>query len=161
GTLAAGSAHEIKNALVAVKSFVDLVMERNPDEELAGIVQREMNRINAILKQMLKFAAPASAAFSRTRVHEVLDHSLRLVHHQIEDKGIQLKRLFSAPSDVVTGDDYQLEQAFVNLLLNAVEAMGPHGELCVTTEIAPVAQPSETPSSQTQLWVRIKDSGVG
>lgn len=160
GTLSASMAHEIKNALVAVKTFVDLLLDRNRDSELTETVQREMQRIEAIVSQMLKFAGPARPEFSPVRLHEVLDHSLRMVQRQIEGKLISLDRSFRAAPDSIHGDDYQLEQAFVNLLLNAVEAMGPNGSLKVATELVP-APAAARGNTSPLVRVTISDTGVG
>ena len=58
GLLSASMAHEIKNSLVAVKTFVDVLAQKNEDEELTSVVARELDRINALATQILKFAAP-------------------------------------------------------------------------------------------------------
>jgi signal transduction histidine kinase len=160
GIVSASMAHEIKNALVAVKTFVDLLLDRNRDSELTETVQREMQRIESIVRQMLRFAGPARPTFSAVRLHDVLDHSLRMVQRQLENKLISLNRSFRAAPDSVHGDDYQLEQAFVNLLLNAVEAMGPNGSLQVATELV---APPVFPKSKSSPLVRvtISDTGVG
>ncbi len=156
GTLSAGMAHEIRNAFVAIKTFVDLLLEKNRDAELAEVVGREMRRIDAIVSQMLRFGAPARPAFASVKVHEVLEHSLRMLQHQFDGKLIALNRHFAAAPDAVNGDDYQLEQAFVNLLFNALEAMGPNGTLSVTTELAKV-QHTATPF----VRVTVADDGIG
>ncbi len=164
GTLAADMAHEIKNALVAGKTFVDLLLEKRQDTELADVVRRELERINAIVKGMLKFAGPAKSGHSTVRLHEVLDHSLRLVQHQLEGRSIALNRSFQAASDLVHGDDRELQQAFVNLFLNALDAMGANGTLTVGTETVPADGGSATPSGQggqPQLRVTIQDTGPG
>ena len=159
GTLAAGMAHEIKNALVAGKTFVDLLLEKHQDAELVEVVRREMGRIDAIVSRMLKFAGPARPAFSEVRLHEVLEHSLRLVQPQLEGKAIVLSRSFQAAPDRVSGDDYQLQQAFVNLFLNALEAMGPqrralrrHGSL-----FAPSQSASRGGASVARAQLRVAD----
>jgi signal transduction histidine kinase len=160
GTFSASMAHEIKNALVAVKTFVELLTDSNRDSELAATVQRELQRIESIVRQVLKFAVPARPAFSPVRVHDVLEHSLRMVQKQIEGKLISLNRSFRAAPDYINGDDRQLEQAFVNLLLNAVESMGPNGSLHVTTElVSPQTSPKAMPSPHVR--VTISDTGVG
>src|SRR6266478_6159009 len=64
GTLSASMAHEIKNALVAVKTFVDLLIQQNKDAELASTVNREISRIDSIVSQILRFAGPAKPTFS-------------------------------------------------------------------------------------------------
>jgi nitrogen-specific signal transduction histidine kinase len=164
GTLAASMAHEIKNALVAGKTFIDLLLEKHQDSELVDVVRREMGRIDALVTRMLKFAGPARPVFSEVRLHEVLDHSLRLVQPQLEGKAIASSRSFQAASDLVRGDDCQLQQAFVNLFLNALEAMGPDGTLSVTTEtILPDARVAGRGDSagQTRLRVTVRDDGAG
>jgi two-component system, NtrC family, sensor histidine kinase HydH len=155
GTLSASMAHEIKNGMVAIKTFVDVLAQKGQDTELTEIVGRELARINAIVTQMLRFAGPNRAAFSTVRVHDLLDHSLRLMQHQISGKLISLQRHYRATPDTVRGDDAQLQQAFMNLLLNAVEAMGSNGVLTVGTEMGMDER------GAARLWVNIQDTGVG
>ncbi len=164
GTLAAAMAHEIKNALVAGKTFIDLLLERNQDAELVDVVRREVSRIDAIVTRMLRFARPTRPTFSTVRLHEVLDNSLRLVQAQLEGKLISLNRSFRADPDLVQGDDGQLQQAFVNLFLNALEAMGPNGTLSVSTDTIAPGPPSAGPTDPPQppqLRVTVKDDGAG
>jgi len=155
GTLSASLAHEIKNGMVAIKTFTDLLLQKGQDTELTDVVSRELQRINAIVTQMLRFAAPRGAAFTTVHVHELLDHSLRLLHHQITGKTISLQRRYEAGADTVCGDDAQLQQAFMNLLLNALEAMSPEGVLTVATEI------TESKPGTRWLSIHIQDTGVG
>lgn len=155
GMLSAGMAHEIKNGMVAIQTFVDLLLEKNLDAELGEVVRHELKRINTIATQMLRLAAPNPAAFQTVHVHEVLDYSLRLLHPQISVKLIALVRHYHAGTDTVQGDDAQLQQVFMNLLLNAVEAMGPNGTLTVTTEIA------DGENGAQVLQIQIEDTGVG
>jgi signal transduction histidine kinase len=151
GTLAAGMAHEIKNALVAGKTFVASLLEKHQDTELVAIVRREMDRIDSIVSQMLKFASSPRPEFAAIHLHDVLDFSLRLVDPHFKGKSIALNRAFRAAADVVEGDDYQLQQAFVNLFLNSLEAMPPHGTLTVGTG----------PSNGRNLLVTVSDTGTG
>jgi signal transduction histidine kinase len=155
GTISASMAHEIKNGMVAIKTFVDVLAQKGQDTELTEIVGRELARINGIVTQMLRFAAPNRAAFATVRVHEVLDHSLRLMQHQINGKLISLQRQYRAEADTVRGDEAQLQQAFMNLLINALEAMGTNGVLTVETVMIKDGQNGQ------QLQIRIQDTGVG
>jgi len=164
GTLSTSMAHEIKNALVAVKTFVDLLLEKNKDAELATIVGREMNRVNSIVRQLLKFGSPAGPTRSTVRLHDVLEHSLRMVQHQLDGKLISLNRSFNAAPDAVQGDDCQLEQVFVNLFLIDIEATGDNGTLTVATELLPVMPADfQLPRSGDQPHVRVivADTGIG
>ena len=164
GTLSASMAHEIKNALVAVKTFVDLLLEKNKDAELATIVGREMNRVNSIVRQLLKFGSPAGPTRSTVRLHDVLEHSLRMVQHQLDGKLISINRSFNAAPDAVQGDDCQLEQVFVNLFLNAIEATGDNGTLTVATELLPITAPQfalPRPIDQPHVRITVADTGMG
>jgi signal transduction histidine kinase len=164
GMLSASMAHEIKNALVAIKTFVDLQLEKSQDSDLARVARREVGRVNSIVTHMLKFAAPAQPAFAAVQLHDLLDHSLKLVQHRVEDRMISFKRKFSASPDSLTADDHQLEQAFVNILFNAVEAMKSAGTLTVTTDLIPdetrtrFREGGNTPKS---LRIKITDTGAG
>ncbi|HEY9174028.1 MAG TPA: ATP-binding protein [Verrucomicrobiae bacterium] len=164
GALSASMAHEIKNALVAVKTFTELTVAQSPGADLGDVAQRELKRIESIVGQMLKFAGPSRPKLAPVRIHEVLDHSLRLAQHQMSQKAIRLRRDYQAAADWVNGDDYQLEQAFVNLILNAVEAMGVGGTLTLhTCSLAPEELPGALREGgpPPQLRVTISDTGVG
>ncbi len=155
GVLSAGLAHEIKNGMVAIQTFVDLLLEKNQDAELGYIVQHELKRINAIVSQMLQIAAPGPASFQTVHIHQVLDHSLRLLRPPISAKMITVEKNYRADADTVRGDDAQLQQTFMNLLLNAVEAMGPNGTLTLGTEISAGDDGART------LQIQIQDTGTG
>jgi signal transduction histidine kinase len=164
GTLAAGMAHEIKNALVAGKTFVDLLLEKQQDAELVEVVRREMGRIDAIVSGMRSFAASSRPSFREVRLHEILEHSLRLVRPQLEARSVSLTRSFLAWPDILLGDDYQLQQAFVNLFLNALDSMGANGTLSVATDVLPPgAMDGKLPTANglARLRLTIKDNGIG
>jgi len=159
GTLSASMAHEVKNALVAIKTFVDLLISQNQNAQLAEIVNREMHRINSIVSQMLRFGGPARPKLGTIHIHQVLDQSLNLVQHHLEGRKIKLERSLEATPDTVRGDTYQLEQAFINLLFNALDAMGADGLLRVTTQIC---APDRAAGFASQaLQITIKDNGIG
>ena len=115
------------------------------------MVGRELQRINAIVTQMLRLGTPKAAAFAATQVHGLLERSLRLLQHQIRVKLITVERNFQAAPDTVRGDEAQLQQVFMNLLLNAIESMGTSGVLTVSTEIV----------GGKQLRIHIGDTGAG
>jgi len=159
GTLGASMAHEIKNALVASKTFVDLLLEQNQKSELVEVVRREMGRIEAIVARMLKLAAPGMATFSAVHIQPILEHSVGLIQPQLESRAITLEQSFSAGLDLVNGDPHELQQAFINLLLNAFEAMGQGGTLTISTELLSDASDSASPCAR--LRVLIQDTGTG
>ena len=159
GTLAASMAHEVKNAFVAVKTFVDLLLEKNQQAELAEIVRAEMRKIDSIISQMLKFSLPAKPEFSPIHLQFVLNKSLLLIQHLVEEKKIRLTRSFAAASDVMEGDPNQLEQVFINLLFNAIDAMSHNGHLHVAMEM--VHAGIKGGKNGSMLRVTVQDSGAG
>ena len=154
GTLSAGLAHEIKNALVTVKTFVELLLEKNQDAELSETVLREIGRMDDLVTHMLRFAAPPHPVLAQLHLHTVLELSLHMIQPRINTKLISLQRNFRAPVDLIPGDDAQLEQAFLNLLLNAVDALGEEGTLSVSTELL------DTETGRC-ICIRIADTGAG
>jgi len=163
GTLAASMAHEVKNSFVAVKTFVDLLQEKNQQAELADVVRAEMRKIDSIISQMLKLSAPAKPEFAAIHLHFVLNKSLLLIQHLMEEKRIRLTRAFGAFSDMVEGDANQLEQVFINLLFNAIDAMGHDGHLAVSTAFLPggATPDGKAGKSLPMLRVTVQDSGSG
>jgi two-component system nitrogen regulation sensor histidine kinase GlnL len=160
GTLSAGMAHEIRNALVAIKTFVDLLLEKNKNDDLAEIVSHEMDRMVSMVGQILKFAVPAQPVFASISVHKILDRSLLLAQHRVEGRVISFERKFQAEKDVLDGDNHQIEQAFVNLLLNAVEAISGTGSLSVTTELI-ADDDGHLREGEPRRWMRIRISDTG
>ncbi len=155
GLVSASIAHEIKNGLVAIKTYVELLLEKDGDTEMTEIVRRELKRIDSLATQMLRLSAPKSTMLTTVQIHEVLDHSLRLLEHQMNGKMIMLKRDYRATPDTVRGDESQLQQAFMNLVLNGVEAIGSNGELTVRTELF-----SDAPG-RNGLKIFFQDTGPG
>ena len=156
GTLSAGIAHEIKNGLVPIRTFIQLMLQKSDDRELAVTVERELKRIDSLVSQMLRFAAPKPAAFAPVRIHDVLEVSLRLLQHQIDDKDISVTRDFKAAPGIVEGDESLLQQVVMNLLLNAVEAMTISGALTISTHVAPSRD-----GGSPVLKIHVNDTGVG
>lgn len=153
GTLAAGYAHEIRNSMVAGKTFVDLLLEKNKDSELAEVVAREMRRTENLIGQMLRFAGPARASRAPLQLRQVVQHSLQLVQHQFETKAIRVERAYAAPDDTVAASEYELQQAVVNLLLNALDATPSGGLIRISTAVG-----NGTPGD---VRLAISDSGSG
>lgn len=159
GTLSASMAHEVKNALVAIKTFVDLLVNQNQNAQLAEIVGREMKRIDSIVSQMLRFGGPARPRLGVIPINQILEQSLNLVRHHLEGRKIVLESHLDAAPDTVQGDGYQLEQAVINLLFNALDAMGANGLLQVRTELK---NPSRLAGSITpSIEITIQDNGMG
>jgi len=138
GTLSAGMAHEIKNPLVSIKTFAQLLPERYHEsdfrETFSGLIVHEIDRIDSLVNQLLRFARPAKPLLRPMHVHEVLEKTLQLVQHRLYQKEIKVTREWDAPVDTIRADGDQMEQVFLNFFLNAMDAMKRGGELSVSTE---------------------------
>jgi signal transduction histidine kinase len=170
GTLSAGMAHEIKNPLVSIKTFAQLLPERYHDsdfrETFSNLIVHEIDRIDSLVNQLLRFARPAKPLLRPMHVHEVLEKTLLLVQHRLYQKEIKLTRSWDAEVDTTRADADQLEQVFLNFFLNAMDAMKRGGELTVGTQIRSgdplVSQLSaEGEDMQEVLCISIRDTGDG
>ena len=131
------------------------MLQKSDDPELAATVERELKRINSMVGQMLQFASLKPAKFETVQIHDVLEISLRLLRHQITAKMISVDKDFKARPGVVRGDEAQLQQVVMNLLLNSLEAMDPNGNLNISTEI------TKDKRGVHLLKVSIQDTGTG
>lgn len=170
GTLSAGMAHEIKNPLVSIKTFAQLLPERYQDSDFrntfSNLIGHEIDRIDSLVNQLLRFARPAKPVLAPMHVHEVLEKSLKLVGHRLYQKEIKLARSWEADVDTIRADADQLEQVFLNFFLNAMEAMERGGELSVETEIRAgnewmAALSGSNGDSHEVLCVTVRDNGEG
>ena len=134
GSLLPAMAHEIKNSLVAVKTLTELLLERQPGLEMAAIVKQEIERINSVVGQMLRYASPVRTLAQPIRLHALIATTMRRIRPQLGSRPITLREELLAPGDEILGDPYQVEQALLNLLLNALDAVGETGgEVVVRT----------------------------
>jgi len=128
GTMAAGMAHEIKNPLQSIKTFTQLLPHRFEDPDFrrtfAEVVPPEVQRIDMIVTRLLDFARPKPAHFGPRDLAKIITEVLALVENQIRKAGVEVRTEF--PEDVreVMADDQRLHQVFLNLILNAIGAMG-------------------------------------
>lgn len=172
GTLSAGMAHEIKNPLVSIKTFAQLLPERYNDSDFrttfSNLIGHEIDRIDGLVNQLLRFARPAKPLLKPMHVHDVLEKSLQLIGHRLYQKEIKLSRFWRADVDTIRADADQLEQVFLNFFLNAMDAMPPGGELNVSTEILRpegwldnVNTPEPGAAPEEILRITIRDNGAG
>jgi signal transduction histidine kinase len=163
-------AHEIKNPLVALKTFAQLLPERYDDadfrETFTSIVGQEVQRIDRIVNQLLNFARPARPVLRPLHLHEAVEAPLRLIEQPLRQKQIALVRAFAAPQDTVRGDGDLMGQVFLNILLNAIESMDVNGQLQVASRIIDdsslaTAGIRGSASDGQYIQVSIRDTGCG
>jgi two-component system sensor histidine kinase HydH len=155
GELAAGVAHEIRNPLSSIKGFAQFLrraLEDRPQEkEYAETMVSEVDRINTVVTDLLTFARPMEAERAPTDVTELVEHSMRLVENDARAKNVQIQTQISDLS-MLPVDSNQITQALLNLLLNALEAVGPGGHIIVGAEF-------NASSACLNMWV--EDNGPG
>jgi two-component system sensor histidine kinase AtoS len=168
GTLAAGLAHEIKNPLVSLRTFTQLLPQKLGDtrflETFQRVIPRELERINAIVEGLLDLARPIKLTFEQVHVSDLLNRALELHADRIETKGITVVREFAPDVPPVKADPEHLYRVLVNLAANALDAMERGGRLTLRT--AWVGQTDLLPSpcrSPETAWVEVEveDTGVG
>ncbi len=170
GTLSAGMAHEIKNPLVSIKTFTELLPERYTDpefrEKFSTLVGAEVRRIDRIVNQLLRFARPAKANLAPNSLHRIIEECLSIVDQQLIKKDIRVIRNLHAPHDCIDGDPNLLQQVFINFFLNAIDSMDRHGRLTIRTQegSSSVADGDvalrQKPPKQS-ISVTIADTGIG
>ena len=168
GTLSAGMAHEIKNPLVTIKTFTQLLPQQHNDPEFRhtffDLVGQEVKRIDTIVNRLLNFARPAKAALKPVSLHEIVENSLRLVEQQLAQHEIVLERHLDAKRHVIEADAEQLNQTFINFFLNATHAMDKGGTLTVRTAVIRHSQDIPLVTGEQNgdsIRVDIQDTGCG
>jgi signal transduction histidine kinase len=142
GTMAAGMAHEIKNPLVSLRTFTQLLQQKWEDKEFrdkfSSIIPHEIERINRIAESLLKFGRPMKPELTKVDVNTLLDEVLLLFESECKKNNVRVTKKF-AELPQISGDAGQLSQAFVNIIKNAIESMHEKGgEMIVKTDLGEV-----------------------
>ena len=161
GLLAAEVAHEIRNPLTVMKMLyhsLDLKFpQSDPRAKDAQIIGEKMEHLNKIVEQILAFARTTEPEFSPVSLNELLEELGLLVRHKLRNQQIQFIHKLDPDLPAVMADATQLEQAFLNLILNAAEAMPKGGKLVVSSsKVMP-----EAGAQPAQVMVEFKDTGEG
>ena len=162
GQMSAGLAHEIRNPLGVIKGSAEMLQqklgEQNPlATELAGYISTETNRLSALVTRFLDFARPLHAELAPLEITTVLERALHAVSlgRKEEDPQVHVERQYQPNLPLVLLDESLSEQAFVNLIQNAYDAMGSSGG---TLRVKAARANSE---NQEGVEVQIEDTGPG
>ena len=162
GLLAAEVAHEIRNPLTVMKMLyhsLDLKFPKgDPRARDAEMMREKMEHLNKIVEQILDFARTAEPEFVPVSLNELIEELGLLTRHKLTQQNIQLARKLEPKLPPVMADPAQLEQAFLNLILNAVEAMPNGGQLTIVSRTLCASEGSGKP---THVVVEFKDTGHG
>ena len=154
GEVATGLAHEIKNPLAGLSGALELLAEdlqRDPRQaEIVGEMRHQVNRLTHTMESLLSFARPAKARLRSTDVNGTLEKVLFLVGQQCRGACVDLRPELGDALPPVLADPFQLEQVFLNIALNACQAMGEGGRLAVRSR-----------AGEGNVVVEIEDTGPG
>jgi two-component system, NtrC family, sensor histidine kinase HydH len=160
GQLSAGLAHEIRNPLGVIKGSAEMLTQKlqASDElsrELAGYISTEVNRLSALVTEFLDFARPLHAQLQPADLIKVLDRVIEIVSFRWTGKPVQVERNYAADLPLIPLDESLCEQAFLNLVQNAFEAMEEQGgTLRIEVQFAPS-------NEREGVLVTLADTGPG
>ena len=139
GTLAAGVAHEVNNPLAGVLASIENMRNSPDDEEMRNrylkLIADGLKRIERTVANLLNFARPREIVLEPTSINHNLRHVVELVAYQLRAAGIEVKMDLDENPALVEADHFQMEQLFLNLVLNALDAMKSGGKLFLRTRV--------------------------
>jgi two-component system, NtrC family, sensor kinase len=160
GQLSAGIAHEIRTPLTSIKIFIQsLEKEIDSDEhqkEDFRIIKKEIDRMNEIISRFLHFARPEDPLLQAIRISPLVKETVNLLAARLKSNDIQVDLFLADEGAPLEGDPKQLTQVFLNLFLNAIEAMPHGGTLTIRSAVK-----TDPDSRQDFLQVIVKDTGHG
>ncbi len=152
GRMAAGIAHEVRNPLFIIRSSAENLRKKHPGDvkEIDEFIIDEVDRLNGILTDYLLFARNESTSIGETDLGRLLDRSVRLVSDPGQEGEIAIETQFAVAAAPFEGEEKKLQQVFLNLLLNAIQAMEGSGSLTVSLS-----------SSKSEYTLEFADTGPG
>lgn len=156
GELSAGLAHEVKNPMVGIVGFAQLgqtAISMEEAKEYFGLIEGDAQRANEILQNLLEFARPMRVEFTPLDANTVVQGAVRLVVHQLQIQSVRVETGYAPSLPAIRGNDNQLRQVLVNLMMNAAHAMetAQKRELHVRTTAAP----------DGGVQIEVRDTGHG
>ena len=157
GQLSAGLAHEIRNPLGVIKGSAEILNQKLASgdalaKELSGYIYTEVNRVSALVSRFLDFARPSQLDLRPAQLADVVEKSIKAAAEQANMSAVKIVREFASNLPDVMLDEEMCEQAFLNLVLNACQAMGDSGGELRIKIFA---------TQQSEVAVEVEDSGPG
>lgn len=164
GTVASGLAHEIRNPLGGIKGAAQLLRGAVDDPELkrcTEIIIHEVDRLDGLVEQMRELATPPRLRLEAVNIHRVLNDVLALQRQSPAWGAVAVRTAFDPSLPAVHGDPAQLTQVFLNLVKNALEALGGAGTLGLSTRLEAAFHIRRGSGRGRFLSVLVEDSGPG
>ncbi|MFQ5673632.1 MAG: ATP-binding protein [Nitrospinales bacterium] len=153
GQMAANLAHEIRNPLGTIKGLTQLLEEEFQEDSrgrgYTRTIIREVGRLNQVVSDLLHFTQPSIIEFNLCSINELMEQAWILTGFEMEKKTVRVVRNFASNLPPVQAEGRKLVQAFLNIMLNALQAVGDTGEIRMSTEY----QPADAASSSGQMIV--------
>lgn len=165
GQLASGIAHEVKNPLnIILQSINYLEPELKPEQvqqkEILGVMRQAVVAANTIIRGLLEFSKPTLVELKPAPLGRVVEAALTLVRKQLAARNIVLKLELAQGLPQALLDDNQITQVFLNLFLNAIDAMPKGGMLTIRAIARPLSKPAEGVGSRTTDVFRVGDQAI-
>jgi signal transduction histidine kinase len=165
GELAAGAAHEIRNPLTAIRSTIQYLgrdFANDPvKQEMVTELIAETERINKIVQGLLSFAKPTELHVTETDVEQLINQALLLLNTMLGKNRINVEFEYFADNTKIQGDSEQLKQVFLNILLNAIEAMSKNAPQRERTLIISIEKGAAINPYSRYLLISFEDTGEG
>ncbi len=165
GQLAAGVAHEIRNPLNIIEGaryYLSTYMVNHENAETVGeyldYIKQEIDRTNRLIDSLLKFSKAEPPYFEKVDINAVLDNVVILVRKQLSDNNVNLSTKLDPGIPMIMADPNQLWQVFINIILNAIQAMPKGGSLVVETSLG---YSDSGPAPSRNVCITFEDTGVG
>ncbi|MEW6126773.1 MAG: ATP-binding protein [Acidobacteriota bacterium] len=154
GLLAAGVAHEVNTPLTGISSYAQMLLQQIPESDpkykLLEKIHRQTQRASGIVNNLLNFSRTGDTQFREVEINKVLDDTLQLLEHQLRNSQVEILRNFGSDLIPAYGNAAKLQQVFMNLILNARDAMPDGGRLMIHTRMV-----------DTSLVIDFRDTGMG
>ena len=169
GRLSAGIAHEIGNPIGIVMGYLDLLKQKDtPADEKEEYIQRtedEIERINTIIRQLLEISRPSNTGLKVVAVHELIDDLAQVLDVQPLMSNMEIEYSLEASNDKVLADANQLRQVFLNLIINAADAISSAGKAAngklMIKSVQAAEKQEQTGEPQPSLKIMFIDNGPG
>ena len=163
GKLSSGIAHELRNPLAGIKTTAQALSEEMSKEdsrrEYLNRITKEIDRLNDLLKTFFSFAKPQKLNLINCHVKDIINEIIPFLFKEIADQGVRFVETYHPQLPAIKVDKSQMYQVFLNLFLNAIQAMPNGGELKI--EVNPTVSYSQDGASQNFIKVVISDTGKG
>lgn len=147
--------HEIKNPLAPIKTYIQNLRNNINNtaylDKITKIIPEEVDKITDIINQLRDFAQPPPLTLSKVNIHSLIDKRLSFLEQEFTSRNITVEKQYFPTIPEINADPIQLERVFINLFLNAIDAMPGSGILTISTEI----------DSNNFILIKASDTGIG